>query len=105
MQRLRYVLPVVLLALAPAAAPAQESSVDSSFEVGVRYWLSRGDFEKGHDASGANPIAGNPTSVLTYDKLGAHTLELFGRKDLGNGTFVKGVAGLGVIPHARNRDQ
>jgi hypothetical protein len=74
-------------------------------EIGVRYWISSGQTRSSHDASGADPILGNPTSTLTYDKLGAHTAELYVRKGLGERWFVKGNAGIGTITHGRLIDQ
>ncbi len=48
-------------------------------ELGVRYWLSTGENKHAHNAQGADPSLGNPTSVLLYENLDANALELFGR--------------------------
>jgi len=102
------VLLAVFFLLAPlGGALAQEAP--SSLEIGVRYWLSTGKTNHGHDASSQDCFVGipcgNPTSTLTYDNLGAHTAELYARKALAEGWFVKGNAGIGTIPNGRLIDQ
>jgi hypothetical protein len=66
-------------------------------ELGVRYWYSEGKSTRSHNAQGLVPSLGNPTSVLTYEDLKTHAFELHGRKDLGQGGFLKGNVGLGEI--------
>ena len=66
-------------------------------ELGVRYWYSSATSTRSHNAQGQFPKLGNPTSVLNYEDLKAHALELHGRKNLGNGAFIKGYVGLGDI--------
>src|SRR3954454_1842195 len=66
-------------------------------EFGARYWYSESTTTRSHNAQKADPTLGNPTSVLTYEDLEAHALELHGRKRLSNGGFIKGYAGLGNI--------
>ena len=63
----------------------------------MRYWLSQGHHQFSHNARGANPGFGNPTSILTYEDTEAHTLEVHGRSDLASGWFVRGNAGLGQV--------
>jgi len=92
----RLLAALAALALAHPSA-AQEGSFERGFELGVRYWLSSGENRFSHNAQGSDPTLGNPTSILTYEDLRAHALELHGRSDVGNGWFVKGNAGLGVI--------
>lgn len=77
----------------------------SGLEIGVRYWISTGSTTSSHDASGFDPILGNPTSTLTYDNLGANTLELYARKGFAGDWFIKGNAGIGAIPNGRLVDQ
>ena len=77
----------------------------SGLEVGVRYWISQGSTTRGHDASSADPILGNPTSVLTYDRLAANTAELYARNGFREGWFLKGNVGIGAIPNGRFIDQ
>jgi hypothetical protein len=96
---------LVAAILVVAGAQAQEPEAASSLEVGVRYWVSNGKTQSSHDASGVDPILGNPTSTLTYDNLGAHTAELYARKALAERWFVKGNAGIGTIPNGRLIDQ
>lgn len=82
---------VALLALA-SAAPAL-----ADWEGGVRYWLSTGRTLLSHNAQSLDPMAGNPTSILTYEDLEAHVLELQGRWNIAERWYVKGNVGLGVI--------
>ena len=106
---MRGVLAFVVAIVAATAAQAQEPAPSSGLEIGVRYWLSTGETSSSHDASGSicfNGVAcGNPTSTLTYDKLDAHTVELYARKNVGEGWFVKGNAGIGAIANGRLIDQ
>ena len=74
-------------------------------ELGVRYWYSGATSTRSHNAQRVDPSKGNPTSVLTYRDLQAHALELHGRKNLGNGTFIKGYAGLGDIKSGSFHDE
>lgn len=66
-------------------------------ELGARYWYSESTTMRSHNAQGAAPSLGNPTSVLTYEEIGAHAVELHARKSLPEGGFVKGNAGVGSI--------
>jgi len=70
-------------------------------EFGARYWYSEGRTTRSHNAQFADPRVGNPTSVLTWEDLTAHSLELHGRKTFAGGThgdwYVKGYAGFGDI--------
>jgi hypothetical protein len=67
------------------------------WELGARYWYSRGFTQLSHNAQGLNPTRGNPTSVLAYENLNAHAAELHARKAFGEGAFVRGSAGLGRV--------
>lgn len=80
---------LVLLLCLSLAARAQGD------ELGVRYWFSEGSSTRSHNAQGLVPSLGNPTSVLTYEDVKTHALELHGRKNWGPGWFVKGNVGLG----------
>jgi len=73
------------------AAQAQDA------ELGVRYWYSEAKTTRSHNAQGLAPVLGNPTSVLTYEDLDAHALELHGRKSFASAWFLKGSAGFGEI--------
>jgi hypothetical protein len=64
-------------------------------ELGVRYWYSEAKSTRSHNAQGLVPSLGNPTSVLTYDDLKTNAFELHGRKNLGQGGYLKGNVGLG----------
>ena len=66
-------------------------------EFGVRYWYSEGKTAWSHNAQMLNPSLGNPTSILTYDGLKAHSVELHGRKSFNDNLYIKGYAGFGGI--------
>lgn len=66
-------------------------------EAGIRYWLSTGETVRSHNAQDAFPAFGNPTSVLTYEALDAHTFELYVRRRFAERWFVRGNAGLGWV--------
>jgi hypothetical protein len=75
---------------------------ERGWEAGGRYWWSQGKTQWSHNASGVPPLpgeprAGNPTSVLVYDRLYAHSLEFQGAKHWRQGWFITGNAGLGLI--------
>lgn len=70
---------------------------ERSLELGLRYWLSGGETVFAHNAQGANPAFGNPTSILTYDELDAHALEVFVRSNFGNGWFLRSTFGVGGV--------
>jgi len=74
-------------------------------ELGVRYWYSSATSTRSHNAQGRFPSLGNPTSVLTYEDLKAHALELYGRKRLRNEAFIKGYVGLGDIKSGSFHDE
>ena len=98
MKGLRAAAAVASLAAVVPLAHAQEVvAPDSGWEVGARYWWSRGKTEWSHDASGVAPYYGNPTSVLVYDKLNAHSLEVHGTKRGRGGWLVSGNVGGGSI--------
>src|SRR5262245_31389933 len=63
---------------APGTPPAEELPGVRRGELGVRYWVSTATTRISHNAQGLDPDAGNPTSILTYENLDGHTLELFG---------------------------
>jgi len=78
-------------------AHAQEDLAPQRGEFGVRYWLSSGETKNSHNAQGASPLVGNPTSVLTYENLDAHVLELFWRQSFAASWFLKGNLGIGRV--------
>src|SRR5215213_1128915 len=101
MRKVRRIAAVFLGLQCAAGGAVGQDPEPRNLEIGVRYWISSGQTQSSHDASGADPILGNPTSTLTYDKLGAHTAELYARKSFGERWFVKGNAGIGTITHGR----
>jgi hypothetical protein len=84
-------------ALGASAAGAQEPPSRFRGELGVRYWYSTGIHKHSHNAQDAFPEFGNPTSVLTYENLDAHTVEVYGRQTFGERWFLKGMLGVGRI--------
>ncbi len=67
-----------------------------SVEGGTRYWYSTGNMKFGF--ANQNPLYGDPTSTLDWDRLTGHAGEVFARIDHNpSGFYVKGVAGLGKI--------
>lgn len=89
----------ISMALALAVSPAAFAQADgeAGFELGARYWASTGMTRWAHNAQGANPALGNPTSILTYDNLDASIGELYARAGFAERGFVKGNFGLGRI--------
>jgi hypothetical protein len=86
------------MAGAPQLACAQDlSPAERGWELGGRYWWSQGKTQWNHNAQGANPTFGNPTSVLVYDGLYAHSIEFHGAKHWRQGWFITGNAGVGQI--------
>ena len=83
---------LVFLLVAGGGAQAQ-----SSTELGLRYWYSEGKTAWSHNAQMLNPSLGNPTSVLTYERLKAHALEIHGRTTFRDNLYIKGYAGMGNI--------
>jgi hypothetical protein len=87
----------VALALAVSPAASAQADGEAGFEFGARYWVSTGMTRWAHNAQGANPALGNPTSILTYDNLDASVGELYARAGFAERWFVKGNFGLGRI--------
>jgi hypothetical protein len=75
------------------------------WQLGARYWYSEGSSTRSHNAQGLAPSLGNPTSVLTYDDLAAHSVELFARRGFEQGWFARGNAGVGSIRHGMFDDE
>lgn len=90
----------VLVAFLAGAAYSQD---DRRTELGLRYWLSRGETTWNHTAG--EPGLGSPTSVLTYDKLEGHSAELYFRRYFRETWFVRGNAGLGTIRKGSFEDE
>jgi hypothetical protein len=110
--RLRAAIAALAAVLAAAGAPrvacaqteAQTQTQASAlwpeargWEAGARYWWSQGKTQWSHNAQGVDRTLGNPTSVLVYDRLYAHSLEFQGAKYWRQGWFITGNAGGGLI--------
>lgn len=98
---------VLILAAAFSAAALGEEAPRAAQpgELGIRYWLSTGETKNSHNARAASPALGNPTSVLTYENLDAHVLELFGQASFAGNWFVKGNLGVGSITNGSFDDE
>ena len=88
---------LLVLMLLAAVAEAGNAQPEHGWELGARYWLGTGTTKLGHNAQGVAPSLGNPTSVLTYEGLNSHAVELHGRLGFGQRWFIRGNAGLGSI--------
>lgn len=88
---------IIALALSSSALAQDIAPSFDRAELGLRYWLSTGENKHAHNAQGVVPSLGNPTSVLLYENLDAHVLEVFGRQRFAGVWFYKGTLGLGVI--------
>lgn len=85
--------------LVMTASVASQSHAQVMSEIGTRYWYSTGETAFDLFTAVGPPIV----SRLTYDGLDAHSGEIFGKIQdytgtFQNGWFVKGYAGIGVIP-------
>jgi hypothetical protein len=96
---------LIALLLLAAVAEAGNAQSERGWELGARYWPSRGTTTRSHNAQVVAPSLGNPTSVLTYDGLKAHAVELHARKDSFNRSFIRGNAGLGWIRNGSFDDE
>jgi outer membrane protease len=88
---------ILALALAPAAWAQEAPTAWDRGEIAIRYWLSTGETRNSHNARAASPILGNPTSVLTWENLDAHVLEIAARTSFAENWFVKGNLGVGAV--------
>lgn len=92
-------LALCVLAVFALAAQAQ------AWEAGARYWFSKSSTTRSHNAQAVAPSLGNPTSVLAYDNLNAHAIELHARKGFGGAWFARANAGLGWITRGSFDDE
>ncbi|HEU5176002.1 MAG TPA: omptin family outer membrane protease [Burkholderiales bacterium] len=88
---------IIALALSSSALAQDIAPSFDRAELGLRYWLSTGENKHAHNAQGLVPSLGNPTSVLLYENLDAHVLEVFGRQRFARDWFYKGTLGVGII--------
>lgn len=83
------------------SVPKQREVSAFTGELGLRYWYSWGKTQKYlYGISGAYMV-----SRLTYDNLDGHSGEAFGRLDHTSGFFLKGYAGLGILPNGSLNDE
>jgi len=100
---LAFVLALAGVCPAVFAQAAWESQ--AGLEAGLRFWLSTGRTLLSHNAQGLDPMFGNPTSILTYEDLEGHVLELHARWTTADRWFIKGNVGLGVIRNGSFDDE
>ncbi len=70
---------------------------EPQWELGLRYWWSEGKTRFDINSSRRSPILGNPTSTLTYDDIGANSLEFVWGVRNETRTFFKGFVGGGWL--------
>ena len=97
--------PLVALAFLLVSPSAFADSMAPAAELGVRYWLSTGTTQWSHNAQVFAPVHGNPTSILTYERMIGHSVELHGRLPIGAGWSVRGYAGLGELARGSFDDE
>lgn len=85
------------VAVSPGALAEDSAPALPRAELGARYWLSTGETKHSYNAQAMFPSLGNPTSVLTYENLDAHVLEVHGRLNFHQSWFIKGNLGVGRI--------
>jgi hypothetical protein len=88
----------------PEALRAPWLAKPFSFQAGARYWYSSGTINFGF--SNTNALFGDPTSTIDWNKLIAHTGEIFARIDhRPTGLYVKGLIGGGNIVSGKMEDR
>ena len=70
---------------------------EPQWELGMRYWWSEGKTRFDINSTRVNPRLGNPTSTLTYDDIGASSLEFVFAVRNETRTFFKGFVGGGWL--------
>lgn len=80
----------------PLREPAPRLGLLDGVELGVRTVMTTGQTDWNHDASGADPTLGNPTSELIYEDVSVFALEFNGYVPLPKKYFVRGNVGLGI---------
>ena len=98
-------LAIPLLVAATGVVAQGPPPIRDGWELGLRYWYSSGTARWSHNAQSIDPSVGNPTSILTYDDVTAHAIELHARKNLQRRWFVRGNAGLGGIRYGSFDDE
>lgn len=96
---------VLLVGVAECALAQQAIEPALRGDLGLRYWLSTGKTTLSHNGQEVSPILGNPTSVLVYENLDAHGVELFGQQNFADILFLKGTVGLGRVNTGRFDDE
>ena len=92
---------IALLLLIASAAPTwgqdSDPQVQPRVELSVRSWLfTAGETQWSHDASGLDPLLGNPTSKLTYKDNDTHLVGLGAKVHVNRRLFLDGEFGFSV---------
>ena len=89
---------LILLTLgAPSWGQDSDAQVQPRVELSLRSWLfTAGETQWSHDASGLNPMLGNPTSELKYKDNDTHLVGLGAKVHLNRRLFLEGEFGLSV---------
>lgn len=87
----------IAAALIAGVMPAEAGDRLDRFELGLRTWISTGQTDWNHKASGVSPLLGNPSSVLEYEDVDTTILEFDARMPLPWSFFAHGNIGVGVI--------
>lgn len=84
-----------------ASAEILLSKANAVLDLGMVTGISQGSTRWSHDASGLNPLLGNPTSELTYEDLTSYVVEFHGQLTLKKKWFLRINNGYGGITGGR----
>ncbi len=92
----------------PPSAPSIFSSAKAfvqkhqlEFDAGIGTWISQGSTRWSHNASGVDPLLGNPSSELNYKDLASNVVELRGQVTLAQKWSLRANYGFGDITGGR----
>jgi len=90
----------VLFAIS-ASAEILLSKANAELDLGMAAGITQGSTRWSHDASGIDPLVGNPTSELTYEDLTGQVVEFHGQLTLMKKWFLRINNGYGVLTAGR----
>lgn len=91
-------------AVESAVPPVPPAPSKFRFEGKVASWLSQGQTTWSHNASGSNPLLGNPTSQLKYKDVGTNVVEFGGQVAYAERFFARAEYGFADIGGGRLTD-
>jgi hypothetical protein len=105
-RRLAFMAFLVTIGLNPTARAGMPATTGDASRVNVSLsaWQSTGNITWSHDASAFEPLFGNPTSRLEYDKVDSTIVELRARIELTERLFVELAYGAGDVDSGRLTD-